>query len=179
MRHFLLASFAVFLITPVYAITGLEVCNYGKEQVSSVVCNGPTIMKQTSVNGDINVTGSLQADMIFVKSVIVKGSTQLSDSQVSGSVNITGDLSADNVTFKQGIAVQSDNIILNRTKVNGLVTITSPDKIPYLQIQCGSEVTGSVLFDGKPGVVQITADDSVVRGKIINGSTMYVNKKCE
>lgn len=179
MRHFLLVSFAMILINSAYAITGLNVCNYGKEDVSSVVCNGPTIMKQTTVNGDVNVTGSLQADMIFVKSVIVKGSTQLSNSRVSGSVNIVGDLDADNIAFAQGIAVQSDNIILNHTKVNGLVTITSPDKTPYLQIQCSSEVTGSILFDGKPGVVQITSDDSVIRGKIINGSTEYMTKKCE
>lgn len=178
MRHFLLTSLAVILINPAYAITGFDVCNFGKEQVASVLCNGPTIMKQTTVDGDVKVTGSLQADTITAKSILVQGSTQISNSQISGSVNVTGDFNADHVIFKQGIAIQSDNIIINNTKVNGLVTITSPDKTPNLQIQCGSQISGAVMFDGKPGVVQITANDSVIKGKIVNGSSVFVEKKC-
>lgn len=179
MKNFLLTSLALILINPAYAVTGFDVCNFGKEQVPAVMCNGPTVMKQTTVAGDIKVTGSLQADMITVQSILVQGSTQISNSQVSGSVNVTGNFNADHVEFKRGIAIQSDNIILNSTKVNGLVTISSPNKTPYLQIQCGSQVTGAVLFDGKPGIVQITANDSVIKGKIVNGSSQYVEKKCD
>lgn len=161
------------LTGPLYALTGFDVCNYGKLTIPFVNCNGPAILKETKVDGDINVTGSLQADSISVKSILVQGSTQISDSQVKGSVNITGDLSADHVLFSQGIAVTSTSAILNHSKVNGLVTMTSDNKNPYLQVLCGSVVTGSVLFDGKPGVVQVSGDSSV-QGKIVNGSMEFV-----
>ncbi|MBX3708291.1 MAG: hypothetical protein KIT56_04425 [Gammaproteobacteria bacterium] len=171
-----LGVIAIFM-NSAYAYTGFGVCNFGKETVSSVVCYGPTVMKQTTVNGDIKVTGSLQAENIFVRGMLIEGSTDLKVSQVSGAVKIVGSLYADRVEFKKGVAVESHNIILNNSKINGLMTITSEQKNPYLQLQCGSIITGSVLFDGKAGVVQITGD-SLLQGKVINGSMEFVKRKC-
>lgn len=177
MTRVLLACFIAFLYSPVFAYTGFGVCNYGKESISSVVCNGPTVLKETTINGDIKITGSLQADSISVKSIMVTGSTQLSWSQVSGTVKIVGALDADHVEFKQGIAVESDSINLDHTKINGLLTVTSSNSNPYVQVTCGSTITGSVFFDGKPGVVQVTGD-SIVQGKVVNGSLEFVKRPC-
>jgi hypothetical protein len=107
----------------------------------------------------------------------VIGATQLANSEVRGSVKVVGDLNADNVNFKKGIAIESDKIMLNHSSVNGLVIVTSNQKTPYVQIQCGSDVKGPVMFDGKAGVVQVTGD-SVLRGKIVNGSTEFVKRDC-
>ena len=178
MKSWLLNGFGMlFMTSAAYAYTGLGVCNYGKEVVPSVICYGTSVMKQTTVNGDIKVTGTLRAEGITVRNMIIQGDVELINSAVTGTVNAAGHFQADQVEFKKGVAVTGDNIILNNTKVNGLVTITSSLSTPYLQVQCGSVVTGSVLFDGKAGVVQITGD-SLVQGKIVNGSMEFVKRKC-
>lgn len=159
------------------AYTGFGVCNYGKQTIPSVVCYGPTVLKQTTVNGDINISGSLTAENISARSLMIEGDVELKNSQITGTVNITGSLDAEYVQFSQGVAVEADTVILNHSKVNGLMTITSNDKNPYLQLQCGSVITGSVLFDGKAGVVQITGD-SLVQGKVVNGSQEFVKRDC-
>lgn len=175
---FIILGIFILLLSSAYAYTGFGVCNFGKETVDSVICYGPTVMKQTTVQGNIKVTGSLQAENIAVREVLIEGSAHLLESQVSGAVKVAGPLHADRVEFKKGIAIESNDIILNKTKVNGLVVITSSQKNPYLQLQCGSVITGSVLFDGKAGVVQVTGD-SIVQGKVINGSMEFVKRDCE
>jgi len=160
-----------------YAYSGFSVCNHGNETLSSVMCDGPSVLKQTQITGDMNIAGTLQADGISVTSMKVIGETRIANATVRGSVNVVGDLSASHVVFSKGIAIQSNNILLNHTTVDGLVIVTSPDKTPYVQIQCGSDVKGSVMFDGKAGVVQITGD-SILRGKVVNGSTEFVKRDC-
>jgi hypothetical protein len=161
-----------------HAYSGMGVCNHGNETIDSVMCNGPAVLKQTTVKSNMNVTGALHAEGISVAAAMtVLGATEISDSEVDGQVKISGDLSADHVQFKKGVAVDSSNILLNHTSVNGMLIVTSPDKTPYVQVQCGSVVKGAVMFDGKPGVVQVTGD-SEVAGKIINGSTEFVKRSC-
>jgi hypothetical protein len=165
------------LMNSVYAYTGFGVCNYGKESIPSVICYGPTVMKETHVAGDIKVTGSLQAENISTRGIQVEGTVNLSNAQVSGAVNVTGDFSADHVQFAQGVAVTGTQIILSNTKVNGLMTITSDKDSPTLQVLCNSTITGSVLFSGKAGVIQVT-DNSSIQGKVVNGSMQFVKYDC-
>ncbi|VVC76786.1 hypothetical protein AQUSIP_21130 [Aquicella siphonis] len=178
MRELLLCAGLLLVASSAQAYTGFGVCNYGKETIPSVVCYGPTVLKQTTVTGDIKVTGALQAENISARALLIEGSVDLRDSQISGSVNITGSLNADHVEFQKGVAVESDSVILSHTKVNGLMTVTSTQKNPYLQVQCSSVITGSVLFDGKAGVVQVTGD-SLVQGKVVNGSLEFVKRECD
>lgn len=178
MKRVILSLFALFLLNSAYAYTGFGVCNYGKETVATVICYGPTVLKQTTVSGNIKVTGSLQAEDISVNDILVEGNVDIKNSAVNGALNVTGSLMSDHVEYKKGIAVNSDQITLNNSKVNGLVTVTSTQKPPYLQVQCNSVVTGSVLFDGKAGVVQITGD-SIVQGKVVNGSLEFVKRTCQ
>lgn len=160
------------------AYTGFGVCNYGKETIASVICYGPTVLKQTTVSGNIKVTGSLQAENISVQDIVVEGAVDIKNSQVTGSVNIVGSLMSDHVEYKKGVAVTSDKITLNHSTINGLMTVTSQQNSPYLQVQCSSVITGSVFFDGKAGVVQVTGD-SIVKGKVVNGSLEFVKRTCE
>lgn len=176
MRFALLISL-FFFIPAANAYQGFGVCNYGKQKIDNVVCYGPTVMKATTVTGDVKVTGSLQAENLTARNLLIQGSIDLKNSLIKGSTNATGYLHADHVEFKRGVAVTSNDIFLNTVKVNGMVTVTSQDKSPYLQLQCGSTITGAVLFDGKAGVVQITGD-SLVQGKVINGSMEFVKRDC-
>lgn len=176
MRIALLISLFLFSCSA-NAYQTFGVCNYGKQTIDSVVCYGPTVMKSTIVTGDIKVTGSLQAEDLTAKNLLIQGSVDLKNSLIKGSTNAAGYLHADHVEFKQGIAVTSNDIFLNSVKVNGMVTVTSQDKSPYLQLQCGSTITGAVLFDGKAGVVQVTGD-SLVQGKVVNGAMEFVKRDC-
>lgn len=175
MKKIILAGFMMTLLNSAFAYTGFGVCNYGEQSVDSVICNGPTVMKATHVAGDIKVTGALQAENISVRGIYVKGSIDIKNAQVSGIVNVTGPFTVNNVQFAQGIAVTSDQIYLNNSKVNGLVTITS-DKSPNLYV-CSSEITGAIFFDGAAGVVSVTGDSKI--GKVSNGSLIFVkNDEC-
>lgn len=178
MRYFLLSLLAILLTDPVYSYTGISVCNHGKETVSTVVCYGPTVLKETTVKGDIKITGSLQADNITADAVVVDGGMEITTADIRGSVNVTGDLNADHVKFHKGVAVTGEEIMLNHTTINGLMMISSTDKNPLLQVQCGSVIKGSVLFEGKAGVIQVS-DDSQIQGKVINGSQEFVKRVCK
>lgn len=177
MKQYGLLVLAMFTFNPAFAYSGYGLCNYGKETIASVICYGPTVMKGTTVTGDIKVTGSLQAETISAQALVIEGAATISDAQIDGYVNVTGEFSADHVKFKKGVAITSYDITFNHSTVGGLVTITSPDKTPYVQVQCSSVITGAILFDGKAGVVQLTGD-SIVKGKVINGSMEFVERTC-
>lgn len=161
-----------------HAYEGFGVCNHGKETIPSVVCYSPAVLRQTTVTGGIKVTGSLQAESITARDLTVEGAVSISDSSITGAVNITGTLNADHVVFKQGVAVESDTIALNHSQIGGLLTVTSLTNSPTIQLQCNSVIKGSVLFDGKAGIVQVT-NDSSVQGKVVNGSLEFVTRKCQ
>jgi cytoskeletal protein CcmA (bactofilin family) len=167
-----------YSLPPLFAYSGFGVCNHGKETLPSVICDGPAVLKQTTITGNMNVTGKLYAEGLSVSSMTVLGDAELSDSEVNGEVKIVGNLKANQVNFKKGVAVESDKILLNHSVVNGTLIITSAQATPYVQLQCSSAVKGAVFFDGKAGIVQVTGD-SAVQGKIINGSTEFVKRSCE
>jgi hypothetical protein len=169
---------AMLLTNTLYAYTGFGVCNFGKEVVEAVICYSPAVLKQTTIKGDIKVTGSLKADSITARGMIIEGNVDIQNSQINGQVNVTGDFYANNVEFKKGVAVTGTDIVLNNSNVNSLMTITSTIKTPYLQVQCGSVISGSVLFSDKAGVVQITGD-ALVQGKVVNGSLEFVKRTCK
>jgi cytoskeletal protein CcmA (bactofilin family) len=174
----LTVSAAIFmLVNTAFAYTGYNICNYGNQTIDSVICNSPTVMKDTTVRGDIKVTGSLSAKNINAQNVEVEGNTDISDSKIMGNVQIKGSFSANNVQFQKGVAVESESIMLNHSTVNGLMTITSDQNTPYLQMQCSSVISGSVLFSGKAGIVQITGE-SLIKGKVVNGSMEFVKRSC-
>jgi len=166
----------LFSSTAISAEKDSGVCVFGNETVDSVVCYGPTVMKQTIVKGDIKVVGTLRAENISARNLQVQGAVELRNTLISQTTKITGTLTATNVEFKQGIAVESDSVILINTKVNGMVTITSPIHNPYLQVQCGTVITGAVLFDGKAGVIQQTGGTLI--GNISNGSKERIERQC-
>jgi hypothetical protein len=170
--------FHLFLTQTAVAGEGSGVCVYGNETVDSVVCYGPTVMKQTIVKGDVKVVGTLRAENISAQHLQVQGNAELRNSVIVQSTKVVGSLLAQNVEFKQGIAVESDRIVLHQSKVNGMVTVTSPVKTPYLQVGCGSVITGAIFFDGKAGVVQMTGDSLVKQDKVSNGAMQHVEDDC-
>jgi len=172
---FLMATMAGTLSA--HAYTGFGICNYGKEIVPAVICYGPAVLKGTTVVGGMKVAGPLKAINVMSGPIAVTGSADLQNSKIKGPATITGSLKATGVSFQQGLVITTDDILLTHSTVIGSVTVNSQTKKPYLKMECGSTISGSVTFGGMAGVIQIT-DDSIVQGKVINGSMEFVKKKC-
>lgn len=169
----------LFLVLPTFthAYEAYGICNYGKETVETVICTGPTVLKDTTVSGDVKVVGPLTAINVSAGSLTITGDVDLQNSTIKGSAMITGALNADTVQFKKDLQVAASAITLSHTRVAGSMTVSSSTENPYLKMECGTVIKGSLTFIGKAGVIQIT-DDSAVTGKIKNGSMEFVKKTC-
>lgn len=159
------------------AYVGFGVCNFGDQKVDSVVCYGPAVLKQTTIAGDLKVAGTLDAQHITVQGMSVEGAANISDSDVGGAVSISGDLNSNQVNFQKDLDVTGDNISLSHTTIRGSMTVHSKSKSPYVVMQCGTVIRGTVVFADKAGVIQITGD-SIVAGKIKNGSMEFIKASC-
>lgn len=170
---------ALFFISEnALAYTGFDICNHGKEEVPSVICQGPSVLKDTIVKGNINVVGPLTAVNVTAASVEIVGNTDLQNTKIGGDVSITGNLKANNVVFEKNVTIVANTIFLHGTRVKGAMTISSTSANPELTMECGSVILGTLTFAGKAGVIKIT-DDSVVKGKITNGSMIFVKQACK
>jgi len=160
-----------------YAYTGFDICNYGNEKVAVVICYGPAVLKDTTVEGDLKVAGPLKASNISAGAMHVAGSANMLGSKVTGPAEVSGPLYAEKVTFEKDLNVSANTVTLHATMVKGSMVISSQATKPYLKMECGSVISGTVTFDGMEGIVQVT-DDSMVQGKIINGTMEFIRKKC-
>jgi hypothetical protein len=166
------------MMNTAYAYKVFGICNYGKGIVANVICYEPTVLVETTVKGDIKIAGSLTAKKIKANAVTVAGSVDLEDSQIGGLVDVTGTFISKGVDFKKGLNITSSSIELINTIVRGSIIITSENAKPYLKLSCQTTVTGSVLFQGKAGVIEVS-EDSIVQAKVINGSMEFVKVKCD
>lgn len=165
------------MTTSAYADEAFDICHLGKQTVPSVTCYGPAVLTDTTINGEMNVAGTLRATNISVQSVIVSGSAAIVNSKVKGLVNVTGHFQAKKVDFSKDLVITSDGAEFDNSIVRGNITIKSPTLKPTLIVQCGTTIAGSVTFEGLAGVVQVT-DDSMVQGKIDNGTLEFIDKEC-
>ena len=171
------AIIAMLIASTASAYTGFGICNFGKENVSSIICYGPAVLKETTVSGDVKVTGPFKAFHVTMGAMDITGAAEIENSTVKGTTAVRGYLAATKVDFQHGLTVTGNNVVLIGSTVEGPITITAqPDK-PYLKIQCGSNVVGDVTFVGSAGVIQIT-DDSGLKGKIKNGQMEFVKQTC-
>ncbi len=164
-------------ITMAEAEAGFGVCGYGKENIPSLSCSGPAMLKDTTVTGNANVAGPLRAESSLFESIQVAGVIDLKNSRVNGNVTLQGSLIAEHSYFEKNLKINSANIVLKSSIIKGDVIISSKKKTPILHLLCHSDIQGSVTFDGKPGIVKIS-DDSLIHGNINNGSTERVKVPC-
>lgn len=176
-KLFYCAASAMLLASAAHAYTGFGMCNFGKENMSHVVCYGPAVLKGTNVSGDMKVAGPLSADSISAGTITIAGTVKMLNSKVIGEANIVGTLDANNVEFMKNVNITSNSITLSHSKLDGTIKVTEHQSRPQLLIECGTIITGSVIFTDKAGIVQMT-DDSSVQGKIVNGSQEFVRKSC-
>ena len=165
------------MISVGYAYTGFGICNFGKETVTEVICYGPTVLKETKVTGNVNISGPLKAQDVSLGSMNITGSVDIEASMVTGPVEVTGAFKAQDVKFQKDLSLTAHDMLLRHSTVDGSITVHSSTSKPYLKIECGTAINGSVIFSGMPGVVQIT-NDSLIRGKLENGEFEFVQKKC-
>lgn len=159
------------------AYQGFGICNHGKETLANVICYGPTVLKETTVIGDIKVAGPLTAIHVSAGSLTINGAVDLQDTKVKGIVNVTGNLTATDTEFQKNVVLDATDINLHHSRVVGSMIVNSSSKNPNILMECGSVIKGSLTFSGKAGVIQIT-DDSIVVGKITNGSMIFIKKTC-
>jgi hypothetical protein len=179
MKKGLYAMFATLcMVSTVHAYTGFGICNFGTESVPAVICYGPAVLKGTTVAGDLKVAGPLTAENVSAGSLTITGAIDMQNSKVTGAVEVTGNLNANNVDFGKDLHLTSDNVVLHHARVKGSVLINSSSGTPYLVMECGTVIKGDVKFIGKAGIVQIT-DDSIMQGKLKNGSMEFIKKTCQ
>jgi hypothetical protein len=170
----------LILMMPIMSLgyEGYNICNFGKQSIPSIVCQGPTVMKETKVSGNVNVVGTLNAISVQMGALNVTGRAELYDAEVNGQATVSGSLKATNADFKQNLTVTGDQIVLNHVKIKGSVSVYTKDHTPHISMVCGTVVSQAVEFYGKAGIIEIT-DDSVIQGKIKNGSMIFIKQKCD
>lgn len=170
---------SVVLMTSIaHASTGFGICNFGKETVPSIICYGPTVLDSTVVTSYIKVAGPLSARKAMAGSIFVKGTVYLQDSTIKGPVVIVGKLVANRVKIEDNLTISSDNTLLMNSTVNGSVIVNSKKINSYLILQCGTQINGSVNFNGSKGWIQ-TSGDSVIHGKVENATIEFVKRTCD
>ena len=177
----LIAIFFMFslLMNQALAYSAFGICNYGKENLPSIICSGPSVLVGTIISKDVKIAGELKANKITVGANLnVAGAVQMNDSKIVGPTTIIGSLEAKNVDFQKGIQIEADSITLNHTVVRGSMIITSKINKPYLRLYCSTTITGAVIFDEKEGVIEVS-EESIVQGKIVNGTMEFVRKSCD
>lgn len=162
-----------------YADAKFDPCNYEKETLSSLICYGPSILTDTTISGDMKVSGSLTAKNISVGAMDIVGNVVIKKSKVNGDAEVKGAFHAYDVDFMKDIQVTSSDIILSHSRIRGSVSIhaANANEKPILHAQCGTIVAGSVNFEDTAGIVEI-AGSSAIQGKIINGSIEFVDLDC-
>jgi hypothetical protein len=177
MNRYGIVCLAMMMGTPTYAYQTYGICNYGKETLSSVVCYGPTVLKETKVEGGIKVTGPLRAYHVTANTITVVGPAVIENSIINGTVAVIGQLATYKADFVGDIDITGAEAVLRQSKVRGSIVLHSNQTEPHLKLQCGTAVAGSVNFSDKPGIVEVT-DDSIVQGKVVNGDIAFVKSKC-
>lgn len=170
-------ALTLFAMPLAQAYEGFGICNFGKEEVPVVICYGPAVLKDTVVTGDVKVAGPFTANNVILGSMTITGTADMQDATVKGAADVTGQLTATNATFKKGLTVTADNVLLHHTVVKGSMVITAQTTNPTLTMECGSSISGTMTFMGKAGIIKIT-DDSIISGKIVNGSMIFTKKPC-
>jgi hypothetical protein len=165
-------------ISSVYAFTGYGACNLGKETFDSLTCYGSTELNGTIIKGNVKVTGPFKTKNATMGDMTIIGTANLENSIVEGSSDVTGLLHAQDVKFQKGIRITAANMVLTHSSVAGSITMSSDEQTPYLKVECGSEVTGTIQFNGQPGIVQRTEDTKLSNNKIENGKEEIIHKKC-
>lgn len=165
------------LSASVYAESGFGICDFGKVTLPSIVCNGPAFLKETTVKGDIRIAGNMEAHNIQASAVSVTGSVSINRSKIGGQVEVAGDFDAHQSEFAKSVIVNGSKVVLNRSRVFGEVKINSAVTKPTLKLMCGSIIAGTVNFGNLEGVVQVTGD-SMVQGKVINGTLEFIKESC-
>ncbi|EKD72299.1 MAG: hypothetical protein ACD_45C00709G0001 [uncultured bacterium] len=146
--------------------------------VASIDVAGVAELYDTIVKNKSSVAGMLTAFQSKLTAVQVAGNAKLTKTSVSGSAKIQGSLTATDSDFANDVVLYSDKLDLVSSTVKGDLIIASKHKNPVVTLTCGSHIEGKVIFTEKAGTVKMTAD-SVIKGKIINGTTEVIKVSCK
>ncbi len=167
-----------FVTSNAFANDHFGVCYYGNQTVDHIVCTGPTVVNEVTVKTNMNVAGSLRANKCTVGTLTINGSVTMNDSTIKGATTIVGELNATGVKFNDNVSITAKQARLNHVTINGSITMISTDPKPVLLVQCGTLITGSVIFKGTKGWVQMS-NDALVQGKVENATIEFVSRQCD
>ncbi len=146
-------------------------------EIGALHVAGVAELHATTIQGMTTIAGLLKAEKSTFAALDVAGGAELKDTMVHGPAKITGFVTAVTSHFEKGLTVISNKVIFKASTVKGAFTIQSESETPVLMLTCHSTLSGAVKFIGKPGIVKMTADSTLL-GDVENGVLEHIHQKC-
>ena len=141
---------------------------------------GMAELTNSIVKGNADIAGPVKADAVTIDgSLNITGVADLHDTNVKKNTTVVGFLTADSSKFNGNLLVNSDHAVLKSSLVKGSATMKSDNKKPTFELTCGSKVSGSITFEGMPGIVKQDSGSVIVSGKVVNGTVEMVTTKVD
>jgi cytoskeletal protein CcmA (bactofilin family) len=171
------AALVTLVLLPLSVFATAKSCRFGNSVMANVTCYGPADMNKTTVTKDIQIEGPLNGVNVTLGSMTVDGPVELHESVVNGLVDVNGFMTAHKVDFHGNMAIETGDMTLDHSSVEGSIKMTSNITNQVVNLECGATVSGSIKFIGHPGVVTLT-EDSNIQGRVYNGEIRFVDKAC-
>lgn len=142
-------------------------CSNG--EVNSLTGNGMVNVNGTTILGDTDINGMLNATDGSFNKLNVNGTASLIQCTINDIAQIKGTLTASSSKFENTLSIYSNMTRFINSKVNYNLTINHTDnKEQIVYLDNHSEVNGDVTFEDKNGKV-IVRGGSKVTGNIYGG----------
>lgn len=148
----------------------------GKGEVNSLIGNGMVTVNGTTILGDTDVNGMLNATDGSFNKLNVNGTVSLVQCTVNETAQVKGALIASSCKFENTLSIFSNMTRFINSKINYNLTINHTDnKEQIVYLDNHSEVNGDIIFEDKNGKV-IVRGGSKVTGNIYGGKLIQDTK---
>lgn len=118
---------------------------------------------------------TLLLSVAYAQRVQVSGVAHMHHALVNSNSSVKGPLDADHSNFNGNLTITGDKAVLSASNVKGQVTIISKKKAT-LELRCGSNIAGTIVFQGSVGVVKKTASSNI-SGNVTNGTIELISSE--
>lgn len=166
-----MAAFLTLAMTLFSQAESLDVgsSHYGPETLSVLIFNGHLTMNGTTIQDELRVNGSLEAEKILIEKIHVNGRAILKDCHVDGKTEINGYLTAEKTEFHALLALKSNKLDLIDSLTHEILIRKSGDPAFKQVVNLkNTKVYGDIVFEGQNGLV-VADEDSFIEGDILGG----------
>lgn len=139
--------------------------SYGKETVQSLDIVGSVSLEGTIVKKLAKVVGSLTAQGAQIEQLDAVGNISLTDTTINKRSSLVGKVNFYDCNVKQDLSICSDNIFISGSHVSTIyvpLLNTGYEGTQTLQLSNGTVVEGSVIFEGKNGMLVLEPGSRVL-----------------